>query len=915
MEYEELSRGLNIIHDNVRTFFEGEYDTQKFRNNAMKLAGDLSSYDNSKMAGRMLIYDISRPCSNLRNYINVMGLRLHPNIKKFMIEHIDRMQTELTKTKVLEYRDHDYFSASTLIKLYLLKPAFDEEAFESPGIQKMRMATQFYYEQGIDRVIQCFYELSCGYYSPASPTQFNAGTDKPQMSSCFLLEIGDTLDSILYTGVGDSGVISSLNGGLGIGLSNLRHSQVGLTGMSSGILPVARIYDKLIKYVDQRGKRSGAGTAFLDISHIDIWDFIEATDNFKSHDLRLSDLNTCIWMHDLFFRRVSQKGNWTVFCPAKAKGLIGTYGYEFVKLYEHYEALAEKRMTEYKQLKEKLTDLKVKIIKEPNNDEYHREYESTLLEEVTARKACIEHKVYKAEEIFKKIIDIQVRSGMPYLMNGDTINAKSNQSNIGVVNSSNLCQEITEVSTPDNIASCNLSAINIAKYVKSKVDKAYSKISVAIYNAFNFDLFGMMVQSMVENLNSVIDHNYYPLDERDKQGKVTKQGKISEYNLKARPLGLGCHGFDDAIKMMDLAYESIHTEVFNKLLFACYYFNALIASVKLSIKHGHYDYFKTGQCCLTYFDDNKQVMSKIMRGSYMANGILQFDLWRHEASVLKANGHLDEKIYCHEDDVPIDPQMWGQNYDMFDHNGTIYTFIPDWNDLKEMIQKHGVRNSLFLSNMPTASTAQILNNSETLEAHQSNLYSRNVNIGSFTVCNRHLSKDLGNLGLWHPKLIDFIAVCQGSVKYLIQFVEDHHDLFPHVFEERSPNFDNQKYTLISDIRERLRWLTEKYKTMFEISQKTFLKYTRQRAIYIDQSQSTNIHVSDPTVEKMSAIHSYTQKLRLKTCMYYLRQESAKPIGAFNISSEIIAYHAKLTGNKKIDTPIVCTRESNCISCQ
>lgn len=236
MNFQTLSSDLRINHAQIRLFFEGKYDSSTFLNNAAKLAGDLSSYDNSRMAGRMLIYDVCRTCDKLTNYLKVMKHRLSKVVYDFFTEHIEIIQKILDQYNFYDYKDHDYFSASCVLKGYILKPAYDHKAYETPGIQKMRIAIQFYHSKGIERVIKCFYEMINNYYTPASPTIYNAGTNKPQQSSCFLLNIGDDFESILYTGVGDSGMISSLNGGLGITLSNIRHSQVGLTGMSSGII-------------------------------------------------------------------------------------------------------------------------------------------------------------------------------------------------------------------------------------------------------------------------------------------------------------------------------------------------------------------------------------------------------------------------------------------------------------------------------------------------------------------------------------------------------------------------------------------------------------------------------------------------------------------------------------------------------
>lgn len=561
MNFETLCHDLKINKSAIEPFFTGKYNQEVFKNAAYKLAQDLSTYDNSRMAGRMLIYDIARLCTNINDYVKILRHRLSPKIAKYMLDNSKVLQAALDKNIFCDYKDHDIFSAATLINGYLLKPTYNEEPWETPSLKNMRISVQFYMDISIERVVQCFDELSNSYYSPASPTIFNAGTIKPQQSSCFLAEIDDTLKSILYTGLGDTGMISSLSGGLGIGISHLRHSQVGFEGMSSGVVPAARVYDRMILYVDQRGKRKGAATVFLDISHIDVWDYVNATNNFISHELRFSNLNTCLWMHDLFFKRLAINGKWTVFCPAKAKGLVGSYGYDFEQKYHYYELLAETRDKEYKKLKSELVTLKEKLT---NDKSISNEYQDVLEKVIMAKKNRIEHITYNAIDLYRHIIDIQVKSGMPYIMHADTINYKSNQKNYGKINSSNLCLEICEVSTPEEIASCNLSSLNMSKFVKSEIIPS-NDIQKDIRDNYDFQTLGIISGSVVENIDRVISTNYYPLDKFNDSNEVIEQGKISVLNNKMRPLGVGVSGFDDAIKQLDLVYESDHTKMFNRM--------------------------------------------------------------------------------------------------------------------------------------------------------------------------------------------------------------------------------------------------------------------------------------------------------------------------------------------------------------
>ena len=1171
-----------------------KYDEITFENMVNTIASDLSLFDNSRLAGRLLIYNVCRICSELDDYSYVMAHLLNDPVKKFFKDNFSVLQEAIIKNEYLNYRDYDFFSSSVIVDTYLMKPSYGEDSWETPVLQNLRIATQFYYEQGVERVLKCFNELCENYYTPASPTIFNAGTKTPQMSSCFLLDIEDTLQSILYTGVGDACTISSLSGGLGIGLSRLRHSQIGYSGMSSGILPVARIYDKGIDYSNQRGKRKGAGTLFLAIWHIDIWDFISSTDNFISHELRLTAINTCVWMNNLFFKRVANNEKWTVFCPAKTPKLLTTHGPEFEAAYLEYEKLAEEKETEYLALKAELIKSKKELSDNPTKKELKTHYRNVLIEEIKSRKERIEHKVYKASEMYDHIIDIQVKSGNPYIMNSDPSNYKSNQKNLGVIQSSNLCvapetpiltsngyfaieslvdkevmiwngeqwskvtvkrtsedsellnvlldnglfltctpqhkflvdnssnrsyvrveavklkknDKMLSFSTPviegssqndvlepfqftfdeiplnaslinrinwfsklinkkanlvinqqtftlnltenhqflykvqlllqtmgvttaisvvedqffnysksqlpehytkftwvltlsafqikrfldlgcdfsrfdfstktfplsdhpndvkvvgvfnnsrrdktycfteslknagvfngiltgqcleilevshNKIASCNLASHNLTKHAVDKFNFNTLDVNKELQRVYNFQNLALMSRSVVDNINKVIDHNYYPFDIHDKNG-VTR-GKISELNFETRPLGIGTSGFDDAVKTIDLIFDSPITELFNKMIFACLYFNSMCESLRLAVLHGEYGVFRTGTYKQFQKVENKQVIWKECQGCPLANGQFQFDLWKENAEMLSQLGELDTTIYNREDDNPLDPLSWGQEpFSFTDKQGNIITVQPSWQSLRELIMQYGVRNSLLIAPMPTATTSSKFSNAESNEVYTSNIFSRTVLSGSYTIVNRHLVRDLIEIGVWKKEYIDFLSACKGSVKYLLRFVDDHPNLYPDLFEEASQGENGKVFTMKAEIRERLRYLEQKYKTMFETSQKVILKYARQRGVYVCQSQSMNAYIPDPTSNKMKAYHSMAQKLGLKTGMYYLRQNPSKDIGSFNIPIDTLKYLEKIEKRDTTKTTLIpnipviqntCTREmkeSGCLSC-
>ncbi|CAH6418437.1 Ribonucleoside-diphosphate reductase large subunit [uncultured virus] len=958
MEPADITRGLNVDAKIVQDALLGEYSSERFKAAALKVAGDLSTYDNMRLGGRMLIYDATRPCGTLTDYVDFMEHRLNKRTAAFISEHVETLEAEVLKHIAGDYEHHDLFSASTLIKTYLMRPTYGEEPWETPQQMFIRVAVQTHYRNGIARVVQCYRELSEAYYTPASPTLFNAGTIRPQMSSCFLVGIKDDLESILYTGVGDSGMISRLNGGLGINANNLRHSMIGDVGMSSGIIPALRVYDKTVKYVDQGGKRDGACTVFLRPHHIDVKDFVEATDNFKDHQFRFSTLNTCLWMSRLFFKRVEQKGKWTVFCPAKAKLLNTLYGYEFDAEYLRMEGQAAKAETAFTVASRIAVLLRAKKMADPKNRELNAQYKKALQDVVLARKARVEHIVYMAEVLYDGMVDIQTRSGMPYIMHGDTANYKSNQKNLGPTDQSNLCLEVIEranAANPDGIPSCNLSSLNMSAFAKGvvTVDVNDGKFFDQLRAAYDFKLYGQMTQSVVQNLEEIIDLNYYPLDEHktDEKGATTiKRGKISSLNFDMRPLGVGVSGFSDAAYLMDLGFEDPRTEQWNKLAFACQYFNGIVASLRLSIERGEYKEFRTGSYKryqgVKVVEGVKTPVFEEVKGSPMANGQFQFDLWAEEAQMLADMGDLDEKIYNRADDKPVDPKQWGQEPIEFttqNANGETVTIRvePTWECLRQLVMRYGMRHSLLFALMPTASTAQIFRNTESTEAPQANLYSRQVISGNYTVLNRHLEKDLTELKCWTPNLIQFLAACKGTIKWLIHYIEDHPTEFRHVFEEKtrweeitvsaSPDtgatsveiedkgikytikldtpYDStnervtgkqpefkvtvERFTMKTPVAARLTWLVAKYKTMYEISQKTNIRYSAQRGRYICQSQSLNIYMKDPKKVQMRAIHSYTNKIGVKTGMYYLRQDPGKFCGDFNLHPSIMRYHIDL----------------------
>jgi len=914
------------------------HDPVRYHNKASTLGKNISSTADISLAGRMVINEIVKAAGSLSLYLQTCKHRLHDSVYDFISENIDELQDVLDTHDELNYFDHDYFSGSTIVKLYLLRPHFGDSPVESPLQMYIRVMSFLYCKQGVGKVVTKFLELARHEYTPASPSLFNLGTKKPQGSSCFLLELGDDLDSILGTGVRDAGAISQHKGGLGIGLGRLRHSAIAGAGMASGVVPVARILDKLVTYVDQGGSRSGAGTAHLPAWHYDFWEFVNATNNFsQNHSLRLSHLNTSIVLFDLFFRRVLEKdGEWSVFCPAKAP-LFGKYGDEFESTYLKYEKLAKEREAVFVSADSAYSNARNSLISGVCDETV---VHKALTAKLAAEKRRIIHRTYNARSLLKHIANLEMKSGFPFTLHGDSINNKTNQANMGKVNSSNLCQEIMEVATPDTVASCNLHSVPLKTYVnKQNVCLLKARIALDVTaprstpeytdqliravrdsDAYNFSGLGHSTRSAVENLNLVIDRNYYPCPD-----------KTEKLNKDSRPLGIGASGLSDVFCLLGFPYDSAEAEAMNKGIFACMYFNAVCASSALSRRDGAYYHFKNGEfdieIATTDFPGSLKpknvrpsecnpdsVSIATFEGSPASNGLFQFDLWSIRASALKAKGGLFEDVYRSRDDVPVDPLSWGQkplwaiggdygdlepwdrrpDKSYADH--AIQIAKPTWESARETMMTHGLKNSLLLTIMPTASTAQIMRNAESTEAHSSNFYNRTVSTGRYIVVNQHLVSDLEELGLWGDSTIEYLVAFDGTMKNFSKFVKD-------VASEFYPDVTVDDALLV-----KLDVVFQKYKTMFEISQKTVLRYARQRGIYVCQSQSTNVFLEDPDLDQIMAVHTFGWKLGLKTGIYYLRQKGAADGAAFTLSARMLGYKRDIDSASGKVAPVAVVEE-------
>eukprot|EP00752_Nemacystus_decipiens_P007598 g6789.t1 len=637
---------------------------------------------------------------------------------------------EVLDDAIREERDfeYDYFGFKTLEKSYLLRA--DGVVVERIQHMLMRVAIGIH-QTDIESAIESYDLMSQRLFTHASPTLFNAGTPRPQLSSCFLLSVKEDSIEGIYDTLKQCASISKFAGGIGVSIHSIRATDsyvAGSNGSSNGLVPMLRVFNDTARYVDQGGgKRKGSFAMYLEPWHADIFAFLDLKKNHGNELERARDLFYALWIPDLFMKRVEADGKWSLFCPNEAPGLPDVYGDEFEALYESYEAKG------------------------------------------LARKSI------KARQLWVAIMDAQVETGTPYMLFKDACNSKSNQKNLGTIKSSNLCTEIIEYTDPDEVAVCNLASISLPAFVSVGEDGQPS---------FDFQRLYKVTQVVTRNLNRVIDVNFYPVEEARRS------------NMRHRPVGLGVQGLADAFIMMRFPFESEEAAQLNRDIFETIYFGAVEASVQLAEKLGAYETYE---------------------GSPASQGLLQFDMWGVTPS-----------------------DRW------------------DWAGLKAKMAQHGLRNSLLLAPMPTASTAQILGNNESVEPFTSNMYNRRVLAGEFAVVNKHLLRDLTTRGLWTASVRNQIIADQGSV---------------------------QRVDIPQDLK-------DLYKTVWEIKQKCVIDVAADRGAFICQSQSMNVHMGDPTQGKLTSMHFYSWKKGLKTGMYYLRTKPKAHAIQFTVDQESLAAAVK-----------------------
>jgi len=704
---------------------------------AAQTAASLSTRhpDFSVLAARISVSNLHKQTSKVfSDVVEILHKHIHPKtgsesplvsneLYETVMANKDRLNSSIIYTRDFSY---DYFGFKTLEKSYLIK--CNGKTMERPQHMIMRVALGIH-GNDLDAAMETYDLMSRGFFVHATPTLFNAGTLRPQLSSCFLLQMQDDSIDGIYETLKQCAIISKYAGGIGLSAHNIRASNSfirGTNGSSNGLTPMLRVFNNTARYVDQGGgKRKGSIAIYLEPWHADVFEFLDLKKNHGNELERARDLFYAMWISDLFMKRVEANGTWTLFCPNEAPGLSECWGKEFETLYEKYEAEGLGRKT------------------------------------------------IPAQELWFAIIASQVETGTPYMVYKDTANSKSNQQNLGTIKSSNLCTEIMEYTSPDEIAVCNLASINLASFVDNAT------------KTFDFQNLKNVVKVVTKNLNKVIDINFYPLPQARRS------------NMRHRPVGLGVQGLADAFIRMRFPFDSAEAMQLNRDIFETMYYGAVESSMESAKLHGHYETYP---------------------GSPMSKGIFQFDMW----GVTPSN-------------------KW------------------DWAALKAQVAEFGVRNSLLLAPMPTASTAQIMGNNESTEPFTSNMYNRRVLAGEFTCVNKYLLRDLIELGLWTQEIRNQIIGDKGSVQNISRIPKDIKDL---------------------------------YKTVWEIKQKIIIDQAADRGAFICQSQSLNIHIADPTTAKLTSMHFYAWKKGLKTGMYYLRTKAKADAIQFTVDQAALATSRK-----------------------
>jgi ribonucleoside-diphosphate reductase alpha chain len=706
---------VNAIYDGISTY--------RLDHLASEIAFSMYSEhpDYGKLAARVVVSDYHKRTSS--DFYEVMLMLFEnedmrgetsPLVQSEIVEYALKFRKEIIET-INHNADYNfgYFGFKTLERSYLMR--INDVPIERPQHLFMRVAMQVHIKDwNLDKVFETYQLMSSGMYIHATPTLFNSGTVHPQLSSCFLHGIHDDSIEGIYNTNYDCAITSKWAGGVGCHIHSIRAEGSlirGTNGLSTGIIPMLQVLNSTFRYVNQGGRRNGSCAIYIEPWHADIEAFLDIRKTHGDQGRRCLDLFTALWIPDLFMERVEKDETWSLFCPDMVKNLSLYYGDEFNQMY------------------------------------------------ITAEERGLAKKTLPARDLFKQIITSQWETGTPYMLYKDSINRKSNQKNLGTIQCSNLCTEIVEFTSDEEMAVCNLASIVLPKFIKKGESNADSY--------FDFSLLYSVTKKVATNLDKIIDVNFYALD------------KAERSNKRHRPIGIGVQGLADCFMLLKLPFCSDKAKQLNRLIFETIYFASLTASNEIAKEKGPYSSFV---------------------GSPASKGILQFDMW-----------------------------------------GVVPSTKWDWEQLRTSILRHGLRNSLLVAPMPTASTASILGNNECFEPYTSNLYVRRVLSGEYVIMNEHLIRDLISLGLWNLDMKEVLIKNHGSIQNIGGIPP---------------------------------YIKELYKTVWEMKMRDIIDMAADRGAFIDQSQSLNLFVETPSFPKIYSMHMYAWKKGLKTGMYYLRTRAA-----------------------------------------
>jgi len=763
INYQQLvMKVINQLHDKISTTKIDEF--------AAEQCAALSTLDPDygTLAGRIVVSNHQKNTSDnfkkviesLYSFKDIHG-ESYPLVSEKLWEFVKKYNQEIDN--MIDYkRDYliDYFGFKTLERAYLFKQ--NDIIIERPQHMWMRVAIGIHGDINNPKALELVHEtydlMSQKFFTHATPTLFNAGTPRPQLSSCYLVAMQEDSIEGIYNTLKDCALISKYSGGIGLHIHNIRakNSHIkGTNGKTDGLVPMLRVYNNTARYVNQSGKRNGSFAIYLEPWHADIFDFLEMKKNHGDEELKARDLFYALWISDLFMERVKEKnGKWSLFCPHECPSLSDVYGVEFKKLYEKYE------------------------------------------NEGKARKTII------ARDLWFAILDAQMETGTPYLLYKDAANMKSNQKNIGTIKSSNLCCEIMEYSDDKETAVCNLASIALPAFV-DETNKT-----------FDFERLHYVTKVVTNNLNKVIDINFYPTE------------KTKRSNMRHRPIGIGVQGLADTFILMDIPFHSEHAKEINKLIFETIYHASLEKSNEISIERM--------QLISSLHDKPRHVVLEIVN--------------EYNYSILKRSNNNLLGSYSSFEGSPA-----SQGILQFDMWSTTPSDRYDWTKLKDSIKEYGLRNSLLVAPMPTASTSQILGYNECFEPFTSNLYSRRTLAGEFVVVNKYLMRELIQLGHWNETIKNNIIANKGSIQQLT-FLPEH--------------------------------IRNKYKIVWEIPMKHIIDMAADRGPFICQSQSLNLWMEDPVYNKLTSMHFYAWERGLKTGIYYLRRKAKHQAQQFTIEPDV-----------------------------